>query len=268
MIKFFQNIRQRLISENKLRKYLFYAIGEIVLVVIGILIALQINNWNERQKELTLTNVYYCRILDDFKLDKELIEKSQNQVKDHISYGKQLIIDLHNSNKGKHELLNDWLKVIRLDPYVPRKIAFDDLTSSGNLKLISNLELKNSLAEYYANLENIIMHINQNREELVRRSYPKNPVEFGIQEFDYLNSTLGSEVLNLLPENDWIHDKENNNFLDFQNNIIFSLAMLDRHKQHLDRINVEMELPYSLLIKRCEINYEGTTKYNNDAGSE
>ena len=268
MIKFFRNIRQRLISENKLSKYLFYAIGEIVLVVIGILIALQINNWNERQKELKLTNVYYCRILDDFKLDKELIEKSQNQVKDHISYGKQLIIDLHNSNKGKHELLNDWLKVIRLDPYVPRKIAFDDLTSSGNLKLISNLELKNSLAEYYANLENIIMHINQNREELVRRSYPKNPVEFGIQEFDYLNSTLGSEVLNLLPENDWIHDKENNNFLDFQNNIIFSLAMLDRHKQHLDRINEEMELPYSLLIKRCEINYEGTTKYNNDAGSE
>ncbi len=47
MIKFFRRIRQRLLSESKFSKYLLYAIGEIVLVVIGILIALQINNWNE-----------------------------------------------------------------------------------------------------------------------------------------------------------------------------------------------------------------------------
>ena len=47
MIKFFRKIRQKLLSENKFSKYLIYAVGEIVLVVIGILIALQINNWNE-----------------------------------------------------------------------------------------------------------------------------------------------------------------------------------------------------------------------------
>jgi len=46
MIKFFRKIRQQLLTENKFSKYLLYAIGEIVLVVIGILIALQINNWN------------------------------------------------------------------------------------------------------------------------------------------------------------------------------------------------------------------------------
>ena len=51
MIKFFRKIRQNLISEGKTVKYLKYAIGEIVLVVIGILIALQINNWNEHRKE-------------------------------------------------------------------------------------------------------------------------------------------------------------------------------------------------------------------------
>ncbi len=50
MIKFFRKIRQRLLAENKFNKYLIYAIGEIILVVIGILIALQINNWNERNK--------------------------------------------------------------------------------------------------------------------------------------------------------------------------------------------------------------------------
>ncbi len=50
MIKFFRKIRQKLLTENKFSKYLLYAIGEIVLVVIGILIALSLNNWNGDQK--------------------------------------------------------------------------------------------------------------------------------------------------------------------------------------------------------------------------
>ena len=50
MIKFFRKIRQQLLTDNKFSKYLIYAIGEIILVVIGILIALQINNWNEKIK--------------------------------------------------------------------------------------------------------------------------------------------------------------------------------------------------------------------------
>ena len=51
MIKFFRHIRQQLLSEGKTANYFKYAIGEIVLVVIGILIALQINTWNEFRKE-------------------------------------------------------------------------------------------------------------------------------------------------------------------------------------------------------------------------
>ena len=56
MIKFFRKIRQNLLSENKFSKYLIYAIGEIILVVIGILIALQINNWNESEKNQVVLN--------------------------------------------------------------------------------------------------------------------------------------------------------------------------------------------------------------------
>ena len=50
MIKFFRKIRQKLLSENKFGKYLKYAIGEILLVMIGILLALQVNNWNEKRR--------------------------------------------------------------------------------------------------------------------------------------------------------------------------------------------------------------------------
>ena len=54
MIKLFRKIRQKMLTENKFSKYLLYAVGEIILVVIGILIALSINNWNENRKESNL----------------------------------------------------------------------------------------------------------------------------------------------------------------------------------------------------------------------
>ena len=67
MIKFFRKIRQKLLSEDKFRKYLLYAIGEIILVVIGILIALQINNWNQNRLNKQLESQYYERLLEDVR---------------------------------------------------------------------------------------------------------------------------------------------------------------------------------------------------------
>jgi sensor domain CHASE-containing protein len=69
MIKFFRKIRKKMLAENKFSKYLLYAIGEIILVVIGILIALSINNWNERRKESDLKNIYSTRLINDLKKD-------------------------------------------------------------------------------------------------------------------------------------------------------------------------------------------------------
>ena len=60
MIKFFRHIRKKLLSENKFSKYLLYAIGEIILVVIGILIALQINYWNDERKNRAYEQYYFA----------------------------------------------------------------------------------------------------------------------------------------------------------------------------------------------------------------
>jgi hypothetical protein len=69
MIKFFRKIRQTMIKENRVSKYMLYAIGEIILVVIGILIALQINNWNEHRKETQRTQSIYNIIKNDLETD-------------------------------------------------------------------------------------------------------------------------------------------------------------------------------------------------------
>ena len=75
MIKFFRKIRQSLLSENKFSKYLLYAIGEIALVMIGILLALQVNNWNEDRKERLVEKQRYQNILNDLINDEDSINQ-------------------------------------------------------------------------------------------------------------------------------------------------------------------------------------------------
>ena len=87
MIKFFRKFRQNLLSEGKTGKYLKYAIGEIILVVIGILIALQINNWNEDRKSEAKKQDYYVQLLDDLNND---IVSVQNTIKEFSYHQKKI----------------------------------------------------------------------------------------------------------------------------------------------------------------------------------
>ena len=84
MIKFFRNIRQRMLIENKFSKYLIYAIGEIVLVVIGILIALSINNWNQKENEQYKIKEYAVSIIQDLELDIAMANQIKGQI-EHIA---------------------------------------------------------------------------------------------------------------------------------------------------------------------------------------
>ena len=84
MIKFFRKIRQNLISEDKTVKYLKYAFGEIILVVIGILIALQINNWNEKKSNINQAKEHLktikLNLQDDIKQADNLLSETQTTI--------------------------------------------------------------------------------------------------------------------------------------------------------------------------------------------
>src|SRR5210317_532577 len=92
MIKFFRNIRQNLLNEGKTTNYLKYAIGEIVLVVIGILIALQINNWNETRKDRLKEKELKIALLSDFEETKKRLQETINKQERDIDYSRQIII--------------------------------------------------------------------------------------------------------------------------------------------------------------------------------
>jgi len=135
MIKFFRKIRQEMLTKNKIGKYLFYAFGEIVLVVIGILIALSINNWNENQKKEKLKVSYRNSLMNDLSLDtlmlNELIDENYNALK--------------TLNNQKNRFLgSDTPKIARFefDPNLNTNFQYNrntlnTLIASGNINLFS-----------------------------------------------------------------------------------------------------------------------------------
>ncbi|RNC92079.1 MAG: hypothetical protein ED555_02935 [Allomuricauda sp.] len=85
MIKFFRRIRHTLLSENRFSKYLIYALGEIILVVIGILLALQINTWNEARKDKAVGDQYLADIRQDLENDLDQMKGIMTAISYEIS---------------------------------------------------------------------------------------------------------------------------------------------------------------------------------------
>ena len=148
MIKFFRIIRQNLLSEGKTGKYIKYAIGEIVLVVLGILIALQINNWNEERKQSKLEESTLIELranlnadMQDFLADINGYSTAANSCRN--------VIDFIDGKIPYNDSLNLHLGKIRIQGvFAPTKVAYENLKLSG-IKLISNDSLRNTISNLY-----------------------------------------------------------------------------------------------------------------------
>lgn len=146
MLKFFREIRHKLISESKFSKYLLYAIGEIVLVVIGILIALQINNWNERRKDKLREQTILIQLEEEYHANlRQLEEKMQLRIKI-VQSGFTLLNYMNAPELVQRDSVLFQLSNILFDPtFDPIK---NDLISSGNIRLIRNDKLRQLLSNW------------------------------------------------------------------------------------------------------------------------
>jgi hypothetical protein len=150
MIKFFRKIRQNLLSQGKTGKYFKYAIGEIILVVIGILIALQINNLNEKRKDTIKEQVVLKQLQEDYLSNLKQLEEKMESRRNIINSGFQ-ILKAFDQPEG---VVRDSL-IINI-AYIAHDPTFDpiqnDLISSGNLRLIKNEKLKRLLSNWSSDL--------------------------------------------------------------------------------------------------------------------
>jgi len=160
MIKFFRKIRQKMLTENKFSKYLIYAIGEIILVVIGILIALSINNWNENKilAKKEITNLKEIKINLKSDLENQLIPGSEYYQRSLDSYD-ILLSNFYNSPQSIPEdsIRRLFLRMVLPWKFVLNTVAFDNLNSMG-IDLISNDSIRENISQLYGYKYKIILN--------------------------------------------------------------------------------------------------------------
>ncbi len=148
MIKFFRRIRQELLTEHKFSKYLFYALGEIILVVIGILIALAANNWSIEQAERLQESKYLKNIKLDLEKDLGNLEYNLNFRRDKLAGTKKLISQINGTPVDDlTELSRNVFNTLNEERFTPNNSTYTELASSGNLNLISVDSIKILLLE-------------------------------------------------------------------------------------------------------------------------
>lgn len=201
MIKFFRKIRYGLMGENKIGKYLKYAIGEIILVIIGILIALQINNQNEFKKTFNNELQLYANILDDLNSEYDIIN-------DHI-YFTEIYEDLHlqvySESKGKSSY--DSQRTYNYLLWHHRYSMFIKEKYYESLSKITNNEIHAAL-KGYINQEKIvnttILDWNNHRQENLRSFFNK----YGINDTEAIYKDRSNGLASIINNNTLIkHSK-------------------------------------------------------------
>ena len=150
MFTFFRRIRKGLLSLNNLRTYIWYAIGEIALVVIGILIALQINTWNQGRLNKIAEKSIIENLNAEFRLNKDQFIKTYNRTKGALNSAKMLT-DLVGSDQKELVATNiDSLlyNVFEYDNLTISENTLLDLVQSGRLQFIGNAELKTHIYQW------------------------------------------------------------------------------------------------------------------------
>jgi len=176
MIHFFRQIRQGLLSENRIKKYLLYALGEITLVMIGILLAMQVDNWNENRnlakKEITNLKELQKNLKSD--LENQLIPGSEYYQRSMDAYN----ILQSNFYAASQSIPEDSIRVLFYAMVIPWKLAFNTVTfdklSAMGIDLISNDSIRENISQLYGYKYRIIkdyhdVTVTEFREDFVPR---------------------------------------------------------------------------------------------------
>ena len=153
MLHFFRSLRKKLLSDNQLTKYILYAIGEIVLVMIGILLALQVNNWNEAIKHKAKEKEFLLEIVSDLETNIQTMDRLLNNEDWNITttiHSIESIIDHMEADKLYHDSMAiHFNHANRYDELSTKTSGYESITSIG-IDLILDADLRSQIGEYYS----------------------------------------------------------------------------------------------------------------------
>ena len=143
MISLFRKIRQKLLQQNQFTRYLLYAVGEILLVVIGILIALQVNNWNELRKQRQVEIKYFYNLKNDLLADDERLNTMIDLADSKVKAAKNVKLKAdRDSISSLYEFSDEMVTLFFIDEFRPNDNTYEEMKSSGNFSTIRNDNLK------------------------------------------------------------------------------------------------------------------------------
>ena len=149
MLKFFRRIRQKLLNEGSLRKYLVYAIGEIFLVMVGILLALQVNNWNEKRLEALQEKTTLSNLNTEFKENLKNLDSINKYLLKTISATETIFSMFQEESHLNISNIDSLLqKALDSPSWKPSEFVLNDLKNSGGLSKLKNIELKKLLFKW------------------------------------------------------------------------------------------------------------------------
>jgi hypothetical protein len=193
MIKFFRKIRQNLLSEGKTGKYFKYAIGEIILVVIGILIALQVNNWNENRLQNQKIRVLKEALLRDFDDNKTILNSRLIYTDELVS---RLIRFLQISDKPELKTPRDSIQYYAIAGLRPNNLklrldTYNQAINTGDLNSLNSKKLTTFFTEFLKHLDYYEVHMKIGGNEFYNGSIYELRVELGnldnLDAFDHLD---------------------------------------------------------------------------------
>lgn len=157
MLRFFRKIRQKLWKERHLKTYLVYIFGEILLVVVGILLALQINNWNESRKQAAQRKVLIQALLDDFEDTQQGISEALALQQSIVENNQKFLTTVYFSRnyEALDSIQNTIRSFFRTMPFTPNLTTYQDAQSSGKISLLDDKNLLFLFADFFNNLERL-----------------------------------------------------------------------------------------------------------------
>ncbi|MGJ8682950.1 hypothetical protein [Paraglaciecola sp.] len=149
MLKVFNKVRIKAISESKLGKYLIYAVGEIALLVIGIFIALQINTSYQASVQLDKVNTYLKVLSEEVELNIDRIDKRVERIQRDLEQSANSLAQVNSKQAAKfnEEQLKNVTGTRPIANVIMARASFDDLINSGALEYLTDLALKKNILD-------------------------------------------------------------------------------------------------------------------------
>jgi hypothetical protein len=246
MIHFFRKIRKKMADDNKPLKYLRYAIGEIVLVVIGILIALQVNNWNQNRINLKESIMHLKSLKSDLEVDtiyfNQQKREAQKQIDDYRIFFKKCY-ETQNNIKEVTELID---LAYPLTNYLHvQNSTFLEMVNASKLNDLANEELKRSIVALYRDYE---IATNANRDYNEYTVSLMEGLNFNAWKFLSGNRENIFYEEYMFHDNDWkfLNDYSSPKFQQFEN------MVTQYYGKHFDAVIMfdDLKIKASLLIKQ------------------